>query len=224
MKKHPVIIEFCGVPGCGKSTLCKTLTKDVDLNIGGIEDLLIAYNKLTLYKKIVSFPYAKFLKLLSSFLAFPLLKWRDFYLYVDFVKILILYNTIEQIQKHEYIVIDGGIVQSFVGLFFQREEHFSQKTLERVLAFMNYYPEVHVCVCRIPIEETIKRIRIRNRKYGRFDVIADDKILNMKLTKQSLLFDILYKEMHKNSNVVTLSMMKSEESLVSDFQSFLIRF
>lgn len=224
MESHPKIIELCGIPGCGKSTLSRELADDKKMEIGSIGDLLAFYKKKNIFLNIRTFPYKAFIRLITAYFVFPKLKLKDWYLYVDFVKIIILYSVVRNINEYKYIVVDGGIVQSFIGLFFQREECFSKKSMERILAFMNCFPAVHVCFCNIPVEETIKRIRMRNRKYGRLDVIADDKLLDKKLTKQSILFDKLYNEMLKSSNAVSLSMMKSKESLVSDFQSILSRF
>ena len=217
MGTSPEIIELCGIPGCGKSTLFRNMSKSNDYKIGGLGDLLNVYRRMNIITKILSFPYISVIKLLLLFIFFPKIELKSFHLYIDFVKIVILYNIRNKIEEFEYILVDHGVMQSFAGLFYNNEERFSDKSIAKISNFTKPFSPILMCYCEITIDESVQRIRKRNRNYGRMDVLDNNIILKQKLSSQSYLFQHLYEGMKNDFYFQKLSMDCSENHAVECF-------
>ena len=142
--------------------------------------------------KIKLFPYGAILKLFHSFFFFPTLPMKQWYLYFNFIKLIVLYGMCRGMKNFDYIVSDHGIIQSFVGLLYNHENELSQIRYNKIAKVINTVQPLRILLCEIPVQVSILRIRDRNRSYGRLDVIKDNNVLAEKLSKQERLFEYVY--------------------------------
>lgn len=192
MKTNPVIIEFCGIPGCGKTTLCNHLSNRDEWSFGTMLDVLYAYRRSSIISKLKYFPYSAILRLLFALPFFPILPLKHWFLYFNFIKMLVLYGYCRCMKSFDFIVSDHGIIQSFVGLLFDHENELTQKRYRYIISVVKKSQPLLILLCEIPVDVSLIRIRGRNRNYGRLDVIGNDNILDEKLTNQDYLFKHVY--------------------------------
>ena len=194
MESHTKIVELFGLPGCGKTTLTDFLI-DQDQTIG-----ITSYVRLQfLWQQYCSLPYAKKLSSLPFVAWFycvlfiisvpriPLKKWR---LYRSFFYLSILYSAKRKLRTSEYILVDHGLVQSAQSVIYGHADTLSQRSWTLLLKILRSLKVDALVYCKIPIDMSLKRIRMRNRKNdGRLDMIEDDSQLRSILSMQELFFD-----------------------------------
>ena len=181
------IIEFCGLPGCGKTTICERL----------IENFKVCSSNTNVYcRKDVYFfkrriwdsylisrctpMFFKFYKILNNFIK----EYRKgnkryidriYRLYVKLYKISIHYSD-------SIVILDEGIVQHITSLAHQ-QKIVNSVSFVRLVDFLFSNFEITVINCCIDMNETIRRIKKRNNENDRFnlsDVDEIKKILNIK--------------------------------------------
>lgn len=173
------IIEFCGLPGSGKSTLCKTLIKRV--NVGKVyayKDFIkfVATDKRRkqYYTAVSLNPFRrKYLKLLKKFVS----KYDD--VSVQAVCVLIaFYDVISLIgvfDRKGVVILDEGFVQNITSI-----AHLSiiedSEELTSLVEYITKKIDIVLVDCHVSYENVVNRLRGRNGK-DRFNSIDDDEKL-----------------------------------------------
>jgi hypothetical protein len=94
----------------------------------------------------------------------------------------------------DYIVVDHGFCQSIGSLTYGKVESLSENSKRLLSKLMTAIDIDFPVYCHISAELSLHRIRIRNRqsKSGRLDLIRDDKQLKNALQIQTKMFDSVY--------------------------------
>lgn len=194
------IIEFEGIAGCGKSTLCDNLSTM-------LKEQKITYiysQELAKYMHTHPFMYVKtfrlnnytnVLKLMISTRSLRSFKW-----YVAILKLLSLYEYYNDYVDKDILLCDHSLIQSVVQVWGYKEQiKLNSKSRIALTRFFQHYTDITNVYCNIGPEIAMQRIRSRNRKYGRLDMIKDDNELLILLKNNAYnLNEVLqaYKEAH----------------------------
>lgn len=184
-----IVVDFSGLPGCGKSTLTYKLynelkeenlivemfNKNEYLNTGNRKKNINDYLRLLLpsnikfYFKIV-YPIRKH-KVSNGVLNYGIKEriWKE-------LRLVLLYDKLVNIRKNiDVVLIDQGIIQDFSdyimfrnipkNIFKNYSELYSKS--KNSFLFVSYNASV---------EESMKRIKLRNRKKYKFDFLKNDDL------------------------------------------------
>ena len=215
MATHTQIIEFFGLPACGKSTLCNAViesTISVSTNFCRMNEISSEYRKANIIQKIRCFPYrASLLLLLLIIKSCP--SRKNVRIYKSFLSILMIYAFCKHTKKYDYMLIDHGVFQSVVSLFYVSSTSKFNSSVDIVNQLVTTIGIEYPIHCYISVEESIRRMRKRNRvDSGRLDVIGDKKKLETIMIVQSQQFERLSDIRH----IQKINMEKTIEHNVSD--------
>ena len=191
MAEYTKIVEFYGLPGCGKTTICSLLRKHFE-NKGYRVGLLNEVTKICSVYHLVSVISYKDIALLFKW-CYSIMNdsHTSFKIARAPYKRQLIYRCIKMYSDYDYVFIEHGVVQSIVSALYGTKDYTSflnkmicNKLLQSSSVDMFIY-------CHVAVEEAFKRIRIRNRKSsGRFDQ-KPDNMLSYVLEQQSGQFDKL---------------------------------
>lgn len=193
METHTQIIEFFGLPACGKSTLCDALLREEDRKITFCRMTAISseYRKISPMQKIRIFPYRASFEL-SKLIIKSGVSMKNLPIYKGFFLILIIYAYCKHTKHFDYMLVDHGVMQTIVSLFYESDNDKFESSLDVVSHLLNI-----ICIdvpiyCDIPINEAMHRMRKRNRTdSGRLDAITDDNKLEQAMYGQARQFQKL---------------------------------
>ena len=169
------IIEFCGNPGVGKSTLVTALTKE--MRHRGIKTICyIPGTKAGLdYRLLVSKLIYKYYETRFSKKVYHNVQYKEYndslskYLDVDSARwaVLCLIFFIEQLtdKNIEYLLVDEGFINRTTSLMYDR--NFNKEELDFFTSFFNscVYDkyDIHIAYCSVNQERNIERIQKREK-------------------------------------------------------------
>ena len=195
MAKYTKVIEFYGLPGCGKTTLCERLKEQCERD-GYTAGVLTDVTKIgTLPCLLRAFSLKDLCWLTKWCISIKMDNHSSFKIAIAPYKRLLIYRCAKLFSNYDYVFIEHGVVQSMVSALygtidyhFVLEKSFSIRLLENTQAdlFVN---------CHVEVQEAFKRIRIRNRTTsGRFDQMPDSKLMTI-LDEQMGEFGFLSKQL-----------------------------
>ncbi len=176
MGAHPKIIEFYGLPGCGKTTLCNRL-KDIyekrGYKVGLLPD---AVNDLSRWSiiHILSFrECAFFLKFYWAFIT----KNVCTNLVLSPIRRYFIYKSAKRKEKYDLLFIDHGAVQSIVRALYDVPTPLALLKSNLVRDYYRMIPADIYINCIITKDEAFSRVKNRNRKNsGTFDQYPDEQL------------------------------------------------
>ena len=221
MEPSSVIIDFYGLPGCGKTTLCKELIRQSPETIIDVESIWLSYWKQSWLKRLSEIPLSKIVKLLVLFLKSPKLSKKERNIYWGFIIHILSYNHFKR-TNYRVLVSDNGLVQDIVSLFYKKESRFSEKHVKAFSNLIMKYDNLYQVYCDIPVRLSLERIRTRNRNKGRLDLIEDNDSLENALAVQSDFFLKMNKLLNSiNLDFRTVNMNNGVETIVEQVKSIL---
>jgi len=188
-----VIIEFYGVPGCGKSTATDLVEKEYvskrkiyssDEIIKEIKEKKLKHYRIlgknTPQKPKISevlelFMYIKNKKSIFYWFKLWFMIKASYSFFIRSLEIMALYQFCEEKYKDDIIIVHHGIIQNLISFVYinpiQSMERFSKYALNII--------DRQVCYIHIGINVDSALIRLRNRKnqHGRLPKIKSDKKL-----------------------------------------------
>lgn len=178
------VIEFCGNPGCGKTTIANDLVSELLKN----DYKAFAYNqikpkKYLYFRNILHFGSVKNIMKLFLFGEKADLKKRVLYS----VKIIAVLDQLEKWERGgrvDFVIFEEGIIQylstlSHENLIKERDLRFPE-----CLKALYQNNDTLVVDCRLDLSENIKRIQARNRAGDRFLSEEDEKQKNLLCLKR----------------------------------------
>ncbi|MFR1851725.1 MAG: hypothetical protein ACLSXF_11630 [Clostridium sp.] len=175
MGKNTKIIEFNGIPACGKSTLANSIKFSLEtknFSIGLWEDITNEFKKQSLKVKINYVSDIPIIDYLKLFLSLKLEKKRKWYYYWFAIKISIIYSWCKRGSKYDFVLIDHGYIQHAVSLLCGDDISTTPRYLKNFERVIKKQTPVDIHIeCDISIEEVQKRIKSRKRDNGRLDII-----------------------------------------------------
>ena len=194
MGQNTKIIEFFGLPACGKSTLVTQLKKDFTdkgKTVTEIAQMQKLYRNAPLSQKITAFSVKKCFRYLSAFSC--LKRYGSWKWYLKNCKFCIdtsqQYRWAMKYAESDYMLIDHGIIQNIVSL--QNGHMMTEKYKKAVICALSAEKELWaVTECRVAITTAMERIRKRDRNVGRLDSVRhdDEKLVSM-YEKEKKVFD-----------------------------------
>ena len=217
----PLIVEFVGLPGCGKSSVAKAVVAALKKEnvIERAELTRHLYRMLrrprVLFKAILFFLMAPthwgVKKSVCDVLrAYPLNRERLIYalIFVRFYK-----NLVKKMKRGKIIVLDEGLVQ-FISSIPHETPLQTNDALSALLGRMNAITRRTLFVeCDLPLEDVVGRLRKRNQD-DRFSRVADDHALRALLRMKKRNLDALTRDVALNK--LTLD-MKQPAAFNADF-------
>lgn len=209
MESYTTFIEFFGLPGCGKTTLCKQIMKEFDnVNILLMSDVTKEYNVLPLGRKIFLIPYRVWWSLILFLLRCPILPPKLWKIYIGLFKISLTYMYAQRVPKDAIVLIDHGIIQSVVSLLYGRANRLSLSAQKHLANFIRHFSNVRFTYCDIPPDISLERIRLRGRvSGGRLDAIDNDTILYDNLCNQKIVFMKILPIIEANTHYLHFNMI-----------------
>lgn len=195
MSKETKIVEFFGMPSCGKTTQCHTLQEKNEQQgkmVAITDNLANDYANSSLLEKVGSIPLYIVFSLLRLFTAVPFAGFSYLRRYKVLIRKEILYNYAKRYSKYDYVYIDHGLAQGLIQLVYEYPDSLNDKTLLLAKRMFKKSKADNVIYCKVSPGTALKRIRKRNNPgKSRLDCINDDNLLTQKLSLQEQLFDKL---------------------------------
>lgn len=195
MTKTISIVEFFGMPGCGKTTSCATSVSSGKCNnnlCALSKDLSEEFGNSKMWKKVCSFPFYIVCPLLKFFVCIPFAGFGYLRRYRLLLVKEMLYNFAKKYSKYNIFYVDHGIAQGVIQLVYEYPDSLNEKSLNLISQIFKRSKVDKIIYCKVTPQTSFKRIRIRNNpRKSRLDYIKDDEQLLEKLQLQQKLFESL---------------------------------
>ena len=222
MGTRPKIIEFYGLPGCGKTTLCGKLKEEYEKK---------GYKVCLLPEAAHLFSWVSLLHILSFRDCLFLFKFYRCFVKLNVhknlvkspIKRLLIYRCAKWKEEYDFLFIDHGAVQSIVRALYDVSNpiDFLETPVVR-----DYYRMISADVyvnCKISQDEAFSRVRLRNRKNsGTFDQYPDVQLRKV-LDGHDEIFnntESILKELHKD--LLEIDSTDTVEKCISKVEDYLI--
>jgi|SRR5699024_8461497 len=179
------IIEFNGLPGVGKSTLCNSLINELSnksILIADLGDIVFRNQKTKLdnyfyiMKVIFSIKRINFNMAVFKFtLDYRLSKSNIVYA----LRLIKLYNKLKtSMEKDEfkYIILEEGIVQYITSIPHDKLIRKNENFYKLCDIIKKDFEDILQINCLLNVTELLKRIRNRNSLKNRFDTLPEDEL------------------------------------------------
>ena len=199
-----IIVELCGLPGAGKSTLIKEYTKHVSNFKIYTRSSLHSKNRILNYSQmklrlwackhsLYRYPSSIFDEVFASF--------PDASVHAK-VRLMDLYKRINKIHLEDgYLILEEGPIQYFTSLSYTKaiNETESFNTYWKLYEGYNYYP----VYCDCEIDTCIERIRGRKKASAFYD--PDDKDINslLEIKRHNIIHSL--SQLNPDYNVVSMN-------------------
>lgn len=193
MATHSKIIEFFGIPACGKSTMVESLLKlQHKIKVVSYESLSKEFLNASVIKKIHSIPLIDIIQTLR--LAKKIKYKRNNYYFkrlFSLWKVLICYKFALLYSRYDLIYVDHGLAQSIISVIGGSElksELFFYSIAKSLLFRQN---NVQYVYCNVDIDTALSRLKSRGSHKGRFNQKDDITTLKKEYQKEIFRFDNL---------------------------------
>lgn len=189
---RPIIVEFNGLPGSGKSTTAEFLKDSLEKK--GVK-VLTRYVKRTIdnraYTLLVRPKYWKGALLLIKYCKHLPLRERVFYTF-SILGFSRMYADFVEDNQSGVLLIDQGIVQSFISISFNGYLHKIEDIKKILQAICFEKLPIIVVNCDISIQESSRRIVSRPPKHCRVEILHEDERQEILWTQKNN-FDVIRK-------------------------------
>lgn len=204
------IIELCGLPGTGKTTILNETIKNFD-NKSIIERKSIVRWVGTPFRQFLYFISILFRpSMLSFYLALKKIARRyDDYSKKSFFTIIAIYDCAKIIRLlglKKYIVLEEGVIQNLSSLAHNKNLIIDQN-VELILKKMEAICDWRIINCELAFDEVINRLRKRNNNDRFNNIKDDDKLFSLLQIKKSNIEKLVKLEKH----VVSINLSGSED-------------
>lgn len=209
----PVIIEFNGLPGSGKTTISLLLKKRIE----GLNNIVFLkyYRKVffcNVYSILLAIRYWRLFFLVKKYSKIFRLKrpLRLCLLYVSYVR---MYHDFLKDKSSDILIIDQGVVQSLISLAYKDRVSKNDSLKELLLKSEIDTPQIVFVNCLINEKLAMNRIIARNQKGGRVDSMEAQE-MERTLCVQSENFQCIrdeIKKVYSHINFIDIDMEGSAE-------------
>lgn len=189
MAAYTKIIEFYGLPGCGKTTLCEAI----------VHELAAQGKKACFLNDITQF--CTFFNVIRQVNFRELIHNIKFYIknrnedsslirYFSAYRRLLKYKCAIKYSNYDYVLVEHGIVQSMVSAIYKYDAEY-YCDIDCSLRYILYANDnISYIYCFVDCDTAVRRIICRNRQNsGRLDKIKDKQVLTREIQKQYGLFE-----------------------------------
>ena len=218
---RPTIIEFNGLPGCGKTTSMIEIRKrlkhlDVrELNANKLIECAGSRKEILFSKELRSY-YFLFLRLF--FLIKPVTRERYRMLQMTFRYWCGIKNARSKGNKPEICILDQGVIQGFVSVSYQGNIKNEKKWLTYIKKIMGGLDNVIYVNCEIDPAGARTRMKGRKKKISRLYLINNDQKLDQVLFLQNCQFGKIRTAV--SGNAVKINMYDTAEDNAKKIVSY----
>lgn len=219
MAANTKIIEFFGLPACGKTTLSRYLVENADpilkvitygAAIQGLRNkpwrLIKSFSARNVYR-------ALWLTFLASF--------KDNRQNAEWLVHGATYRFLIKFTDFDVVYVDHGDIQSFVSMERGRDLHLDKNFSKACSTYLDTTPVYAFFYCKVNPQIALGRMRQRGRDIGRIDTLSEDVQLK-ELESESQRFDFFARMLReKKKRFMELDMNKDVKNIAEDFMSLL---
>ena len=189
------ILEFYGLPGAGKTSMCKVLLGRYRAS-SKMVDLVGLYKNESLFFKLTHLPISSFFRFFWFLVFVPKKCKNEISVYKEFFFFILLYHYFKYQKKYDYLIADHGFAQQLGSMLHNMDFDISDNNLKRFSSFVKSIDFLSLVYCQLPEQLALERMRKRGRNSGRIDAVMNntDIAINL-LIKENALFDRLDKMM-----------------------------
>ena len=191
MGKTKRILEFYGLPGVGKTSVCHVLLGRYKAS-SKMAELLSLYKNESLFFKLTHLPISSFLRFFWFLVFVPQKCKNEKMIYKEFFLFILLYHYFKYQKKYDYLIVDHGFAQQLGSMLHNMDYDISDNNLKRFSSFVKSIDFLSLVYCQLPEQLALERMRKRGRNSGRIDAVMSntDIAINL-LIKENALFDRL---------------------------------
>ena len=213
---RPIIIEFNGLPGSGKTTIVKALQFKLE-EIGATT--MFHYNRLSYHRRprsmVFAFSYWKLM--MVAFKYAHLLPKRRRFIYILSLYYLRMYRHFIEDEVADYLIVDQGIIQSFISLAHCDRLPKTDRLMH--LIKMMHLEKLPLLIVNCNVSDEIANDRISSRPYmggrvGRMSVETRRKVLVDQSDNFSYLRGVI-KDVYPSIGMVDINTERSVKESVS---------
>lgn len=215
MAAYTKIVDLFGVPACGKTTLAEYLSKNsqADYKIASIQNIVTEAKK-NKTRFILSISLKTFFSALRVRCAAPFNKKRRDITLRGWLLLDLLFNFAKKYSQYDMVLVDHGVIQSFVSLERGDNLHEKPKFANACSHYVDISPITTYVFCQIDAQNAMERMHNRNRNVGRIDVINDERIQLLEIENESQRFDFYAKMLkEKQKEYLELNMAENVENV-----------
>jgi hypothetical protein len=176
-----MIIEFCGFPGAGKSTLVDEIENRIAAK--DRKELLKLDHKLKYFWRVIRFSKKDWLlNRDEKFLYRFSVRYPDCDLLFVY-RLLKLYRSMQMHKQEEIYLLDEGPIQYLTSIAYESE--FEDTASLKQAANMMLRSEKIVFFCECPLDIVVERIRQRDRKNDRYNIADESRLRELLAVKIS---------------------------------------
>lgn len=193
------IIEFTGLPACGKTTLCSSMLEDSSNHKFYLSSHFSVLNKerahlLSLFKHIS----LKYLIALIYYLTINNISRKKgmlIYMLNLYVQYSIFFN--KHCNDSSIMLVDQGIVQGLGSLSLGCPDVKTKGLKFMLKSWKKFESQILLVDCKIPAEESVDRLTKRNTSGGEFDRLRGNELTNA-MRSHILLLEKVKDELQKS--------------------------
>lgn len=210
-----MIIELCGLPGCGKSTLFKELKKKWKEEgekepIYGREEVLKRNLAIRALDRVLFDKYSvgerkELIRIINDNARHDS-DWERRYIH----RLLELTEGIRRMEGKN-LILDEGLIQYITSLAYGSHLVAGEGLDNLIKKVFPKNVEYYIINCNIPVETSIERVRERNRKNDRYDVGNEETRKKLMSVKKENIDILLNSKVLKNKNILNLNMTDASD-------------
>lgn len=178
--KHIRIVEFVGVPGCGKTTICRSMV-DNSLGIHFLSCDTYPFPVGTLNKLLFffqDFSICYFFALVYYIFANNISRKKQMFVYMINLRMKYVRFFREHRNDDSILLVDQGLVQG-LGSMSLGHDKVKSVGLSFLLKYWKIFESSMLMInCVIPVEESSRRLSERNTLGGAFDRLRGKDLIN----------------------------------------------
>lgn len=213
MAAYTKIVEFFGIPACGKTTLsnylCDYYRDRMKVTTMG---QLVKEAKQHMFKLYTANPWANVvaaqrLRKKTERNGIKYLGWPSHDKYYAYAK---------KYTDYDIVLADHGDIQSIVSLEQGKDLHKEECFLKACSNYLEVSLADIYVYCKLDASQSLERMRQRGRNSGRIDVMNDDKAQFLALDEERTRFDFFANLLRGNSNLFELNMEAPTELIAQE--------
>ena len=185
------ILEFYGLPGAGKTSVCNILLGRYKAT-SKMVDLVSLYKNESLFFKLTHLPIFSFFRFFWFLVFVPKKCKNEISVYKEFFFFILLYHYFKYQKRYDYLIVDHGFAQQLGSMLHNMDFDISDNNLKRFSSFVKSIDFLSLVYCQLPEQLALERMRKRGRNSGRIDAVMNntDIAINL-LFKENALFERL---------------------------------
>lgn len=187
------IVEFMGLPGCGKTTICKSIKDNYkEKNILLIDEYFLPKS---IFRKVLSIMRDTSISYLFSLvfyiLANNISRKKGMFVYMLNLRMKYARFFREHKNDNSILLVDQGLAQGLGSMSLGNGRILHRGLSWFLRCWKTFEPTMLLVDCKIPIEESAKRLINRNTLGGRFDCLRDSELTKAMMSHTQLLEEVI---------------------------------